>query len=154
MTTVPSVKRAFADALIALSAQDAGALAGVQCAYAWPGRNQARNECVYLGGWRSTTAVDAVDGRKKIYLEDAHFTLQIRVMKDLHGRFDSTREAEQRCEDIADAIGNLISQSAKDAPWHDLEFEASLGEARNDEQTVTAYLAYTMRYQARFVADV
>lgn len=81
----------------------AGPLAGVQVAYDWPGN--VTRECVYGGGVRFTQTEEGHDGRRAIRREVATLGWYVAVTGEGQGAL----ETEQRIEEIADAIGELLS---------------------------------------------
>lgn len=135
-------KRALFDWLAARSAPGLP-LAGVQVAYAWPGRGPEL-ECVYGGGVRFTRTSAGHDGRSELWLETAVVGLYVRV--SIHG--GDVVDTDARAQEIAAAVEAELADNPRLAGGYSfVQISGGSGDYAADDNGPTSVLAYQVQFQ-------
>ncbi|MFI6162244.1 hypothetical protein ACIA59_20160 [Micromonospora haikouensis] len=130
-------KRALFDRLV-IQTEQGLPLAGLQVAYAWPGRT-AERECLYGGGVRWTRASAGHDGRGELWLETATIGLYIRVT--CPGA--DVADTDARCVEIGEAVETLLAAQPELAGGYTyLQMASGSADYAGDDDAVTSILAY------------
>jgi hypothetical protein len=104
MTEALAAKRALFNRLSSLTGPGLP-LAGLQVAYAWPGR-VAEQQCVYGGGIRFTRASAGHDGHAELWLETAQVGVYVRVATPGAEVVDT----DARVQEIAAVIETVLAE--------------------------------------------
>ncbi|MEV0805734.1 hypothetical protein [Micromonospora sp. NPDC050200] len=138
MTTTEALrcKKALFDRLDAQTGRGLP-LAGLQMAYAWPGRNPEA-ECVYGGGVRFTRTSAGHDGRAELWLETATIGLYVRVRRP----GAQVEETDARATEIGGVIETLLAERPELAGGYTyLQMSSGSADYYVDDDAVTSILA-------------
>ncbi|MGC5664930.1 hypothetical protein ACN261_31570 [Micromonospora sp. WMMD723] len=145
MSTVTEALRCKAALFDRLQGQVAPGLplAGLQVAYAWPGRT-AERECVYGGGVRFTRASAGHDGSGELWLETATVGLYVRVA--IPGA--EVLDTDMRCTEIGGVIETLLAdQPELTGGYTYVQMSGGTADYAADDDGPTSVLVYQVTCQ-------
>ncbi|MEV6798538.1 hypothetical protein AB0M91_09340 [Micromonospora rifamycinica] len=113
-------------------------LAGLQVAYAWPGRT-AERECVYGGGVRFTRASAGHDGTGELWLETTTVGLYVRVAQP----GAQVEETDARTVEIGAVIEGVLSAQPQLAGGYTyVQMSGGTADYATDDDGPTSVLSY------------
>ncbi|AYF32196.1 hypothetical protein CSH63_33110 [Micromonospora tulbaghiae] len=137
MTEALRCKRALFDRLAARVGRGMP-LAGLQVAYAWPGRT-AEAECVYGGGVRFTRTSAGHDGRAELWLETATIGVYVRVRQ----AGATAEETDARATEIGGLVeSELAAQPELAGGYTYVQISGGTADYAGDDDAMTSILAY------------
>lgn len=142
VTEVLRCKRALFDRLAAQTSPGMP-LAGLQVAYAWPGRT-AQREMVYGGGARFTRTSAGHDGTGELWLETATIGLYVRV----HTPGAQVEETDNRVQEIAAIVEAVLAAAPELAGGYTYtHMSGGTADYAADDEGPTSVLAYQVTCQ-------
>ncbi|MCT2276317.1 MULTISPECIES: hypothetical protein [Micromonospora] len=130
-------KKALFDRLAARTARGLP-LAGLQVAYAWPGRT-AEGECLYGGGVRFTRTSAGHDGRGELWLETATIGVYVRVRRP----GASAEETDARATEIGGLVESELAEQPELAGGYTYTgMSGGTADYAGDDDAMTSILAY------------